>query len=83
MFGSAMIQWNNRCNAFSGLLRLCEHTGVADVPTVLFCTVPRITCAEWVRQNLQIRMLAGFADIAERKEILVAGVRFELTTFGL
>src|SRR5208282_3176989 len=28
--------------------------------------------------NLQIRMVAGFAELAERKEILVAGARFEL-----
>jgi hypothetical protein len=28
-------------------------------------------------------MVAGFAEVAERKEILVAGGRFELTTLGL
>ena len=34
-------------------------------------------------RNLEIRMGAGFAEVVEMKEILVAGVRFELTTFGL
>jgi len=33
--------------------------------------------------NPQIRMVAGFAEDIETKEFLVAGVRFELTTFGL
>jgi len=28
-------------------------------------------------------MVAGFAEDIETKELLVAGVRFELTTFGL
>jgi hypothetical protein len=34
-------------------------------------------------EKLQIWMVAGFADVAERKQLLVAGVRFKLTTFGL
>jgi hypothetical protein len=33
--------------------------------------------------KLSIRMVAGFAEIAERKDFLVAGGRFELTTFEL
>jgi hypothetical protein len=28
-------------------------------------------------------MVAGFAEVADRKDFLVAGVRFELTSFGL
>jgi hypothetical protein len=31
----------------------------------------------------QIRMVAGFVEVLERKELLVAGARFELTTFRL
>jgi hypothetical protein len=33
--------------------------------------------------NPQIRMVVGFVEVLERKEILVAGVGFEPTTFGL
>jgi hypothetical protein len=33
-------------------------------------------------RNLSIRMVAGFAGIIERKEVLVAGVGFEPTTSG-
>jgi NAD(P)-dependent dehydrogenase (short-subunit alcohol dehydrogenase family) len=33
--------------------------------------------------KLQIRMVAGFSEVIERKETLVVAVRFELTTFGL
>ena len=33
--------------------------------------------------HLSIRMVAGFAETAERKEILVAGGGFEPPTFGL
>ena len=33
--------------------------------------------------GLTIRMVAGYREAAERKILLVAEVRFELTTFGL
>jgi len=33
--------------------------------------------------ELQIRMVAGYREVAERKEILVAGAGFEPATFGL
>ena len=32
--------------------------------------------------KVQIRMVAGFSEVIESKDFLVAGVRFELTTFG-
>lgn len=35
------------------------------------------------KPNLQIRMVAGYREVAERKEKLVAGVGFEPTTSGL
>src|ERR1700732_3729428 len=35
------------------------------------------------RRELQIRMVAGFADVVERADTLVAEARFELTTFRL
>jgi hypothetical protein len=34
-------------------------------------------------RGMQIRMVAGFAEVIDREETLVATVRFELTTFGL
>jgi len=37
----------------------------------------------FVQRGYTIRMVAGFAEVLERKDFLVAGVRFELTTFGL
>jgi len=43
------------------------------------------TAEVWRFRNseLSIRMAAGFAEDIETTEILVTGVRFELTTFGL
>jgi hypothetical protein len=34
-------------------------------------------------KNLTIRMVAGFSEVAERKDFLVAGGGFEPPTFGL
>ena len=35
------------------------------------------------RQELSIRIVAGFSQAIDREELLVTEVRFELTTFGL
>ena len=55
----------------STVLRREIHTGVfGRTLSILHC-------------GIQIRMVAGFAEVIEREESLVAAVRFELTTFGL
>jgi hypothetical protein len=43
----------------------------------------RFTAASLSAFILSIRMVAGFAEVIEGKDFLVAGGRFELTTFGL
>jgi len=75
--GGDLSTWR-RLWILTGKSETINHPGPSRNLARVFKTQrPRIQCA------IQIRMVAGFAEIVEERRFLVAGVRFELTTFGL